>query len=94
MDAPFPGGGVSRGGRSGSVDLFLPPSEHHHTVYRDRDHYGPVSGCGVVPRSSVIKVTVVTGRTRYRGDRGGGLGDGGRNIIEGVDGRVGIGRDV
>ena len=89
MEVPLPGGG----GRAGCGDLHCLPSEHSHKFYRNKAHYGPMSGGGAVPSRLGTEVVVVTGGTRSIRDRRGGLGSGGRNVLGGEAGRGGKGRN-
>ena len=68
--------GVRDGGvrTAGSGDLFLPLSEHGHTVYCDQVHYGPVPGRIAEARVKGDQVVVLEGRFGYGGGADGGLG--------------------
>ena len=90
VDTLFPGGGNVRNGRAGGGELHHSPSKHRHTIYFNKDHYGPVFGGVAAPRSLSIEVVVVSGGTRSRGDTAGESGDGGRNRL-GVTGGIGGG---
>ena len=68
MDAPSPGEGDGGGGCALVGDLRCPPPEHLRIIYRDKAHYGPVSGGGAAPISSGFKKVVVKRGTWYRRD--------------------------
>ena len=55
MDSPFPVGDYSRDERAGGGYLRRPPLEHCHAIYREKDHYGPVSGNSAALRRSVYQ---------------------------------------
>ena len=73
-------------------DLRQPPSEQLRVSYRNKAHYGPVSGGGTVPRGSGIKAVVGKVGTISRGDMGCRSDGGGRNVLGGVFGIGGGGR--
>ena len=88
MYIPSPGGGDGGGGHVGGEELLRPPLEHRCAIYRDKAHYGPVSGSRAAARGAVFEAVMVTGGTQYGGDTGGGMGGGGE---EGLGILVGIG---
>ena len=50
-DVPSPVGRDIRGGSTGGGDLRHPPSDPRRAIYRNKDHYGPVSGGGAASMS-------------------------------------------
>ena len=84
---PLPGGGGVGGGSVVFGYIRCPTSEHWRAIYRNKVHYGNLSGGGAVPRSLVIEAAVVTGGNRYIGDTGGRLGGRVGNGLWGAVGR-------
>ena len=64
------------GGTAGGGDLRLPPPEHSRTVYRDKAHYGPVSGGGEEDGAKGVQAVVGTRQGGCGGYRYGSLGGG------------------
>ena len=93
MDISSPGEGDEGDRNVGVRDLYHTPSEHRHTIYRNMDHYRPVSGSGEASIGVGFKAVVVTGGNQPGGDTGGGASGGGGEGLRGAGGRGVGGRD-
>ena len=82
MAIPSHGGDDGGGENAGGGYLRRPLSEHSHTIYHNKTHYGTIYCGGAAPRGTGLEKVVGIGGTRYDRDTvcsvGAGSGEGGR----------------